>query len=89
MAFQASEEFETALAQLCRFYRAQREMYGSVAVDDQRGVTRWVSLGGKLMDKMDEVLSDIEVYSGTSELRVITSELKQMRAAKDSAAEKA
>jgi hypothetical protein len=89
LAVETAKEFEDVLSQLCRLYRAQRELFETAEAADPKSITRWVRTGGKIMEKMDEVLSDIEVYSGLADLRITVAELKQMRDAKESAAEKA
>ncbi len=88
MALESTKDFEERLAQLGRFYRALHDMYANIRPDDQPSIAQWVRLGGKIMERMDEVLSEIEVYSGAADLRIITSELKQMRAAKESVVER-
>lgn len=75
-------EMEEKLAQLGRYYRAQYEMFSTIVAEDKEGVAKWVRLGGKIMEKMDEILSDVEVYSGTSELRIIIAELELIRKSK-------
>lgn len=88
LLIETANKFEEALSQLCRFYRAQRELYVLADAEDKASITSWVRTGGKIMEKMDDVLSDVEVYSGVADLRVTTAELKQMRAAKEAATER-
>lgn len=88
MPISSPQDLEDSLAQLCRFYRAQRELFQTTTALDQRTITSWVLTGGKIMEKMDAVLSDIEVYSGVADLRITTAELKQMREAKESTSER-
>ncbi len=83
MVIKTDVEFEESMAQLCRFYRAQRQLFSETSAQDKPSITAWVRTGGKIMEKMDEVLSDIEVYSGTADLRITIAELKQMRVAKE------
>lgn len=74
-----SAEFEAALAKLCRFYRAQHELFVVAVEGDKDAIVRWVRTGGSIMENMDEVQSDIEVYSGLTDLRPTLERLKQMR----------
>lgn len=71
------------MAQLCRFYRAQHELFLVAVEGDKDAIVRWVRTGGKIMEKMSEVLSDIEVYSGLTDLRPTLDRLKQMREEKE------
>lgn len=88
LLIETANKFEEALSQLCRLYRAQRELYVLADAEHKASITSWVRTGGKIMEKMDDVLSDVEVYSGVADLRVTTAELKQMRAAKEAATER-
>lgn len=88
MPITTPQDLEEKLSQLARFYRAQHQMYSTTIAEDKCGVAEWVRLGGKIMEKMDEVLSDIEVYTGAAELRIITAELKQIRKAKEASVER-
>lgn len=86
--FASPKEFEEALAQMCRYYRALHEIWGITEADDKGSVSSWVRLGGKILEKLDTTVSDIEAYSGCVDLRIVVDELKQMRAAKDGTVER-
>jgi hypothetical protein len=88
LAISSAADLEESLAQLCRLYRAHRELFLVAAAQDEASLLSWVRTGGKIMEKLDEVHSDIEVYSGVADLRITIAELKQMRAAKEAATEK-
>lgn len=88
MPIQNKQEFEDALSKLCRFYRALYDIWETAEIADKPAVSYWVRIGGKLTEELDVSMSDIEAYSGVADLRIVLSELKQMRAAKEASAER-
>lgn len=79
MAIENDKEFEESLAQLCRFYRAMREIWAQTNVSDRSQVHKPVVAGGRIMTKITMLLADLEVYTGSSEMRLIWDQLKEIR----------
>lgn len=88
MPIRNDKDFEDRLAQLCRLYRAAREVWGETNAADDKAVTKWVLTGGKVLDKLNEVLAEIEDHTGCAELRIIVAELRETRANRESKMEK-
>jgi hypothetical protein len=83
------KEFEERLAQLCRLYRAAREIWAETNTGDDQEVAKWVVAGGKVLDKLSDVLGEIEDHTGCGELRVIVADLKARRAEREQAGTRA
>lgn len=79
MAIKDDADFEQKLDQLCRLYRAMREIWGNTNASDEGGIAQWVVTGGKVLEKLTEVLADIEDHAGCGELRILVEELKGIR----------
>jgi len=79
MAIKNDADFEQKLEQLCRLYRAMREIWGNTNASDEREMAQWVVTGGKVMEKLTEVLADIEDHTGCGELRILAEEFKGIR----------
>lgn len=82
---ETAKDFEDALAQQSRYYRAVHEIWKSTSVSDTEKLAKAVALVGKLLDKLSEVQSEIERYSGAADMRVIIAELAEIRNSKSSA----
>lgn len=76
-------EFEQRLEQVCRFYRALREIWAKTNSSDSQQVGYWVQTGGATIETLDELLGDIEDYSGANELRLIWDQLNKIRDDRD------
>lgn len=81
---ETSKDFEDALAQQSRYYRAVHEIWKDTSISDPQNLAKAVGLIGKLLDKLSEVQSEIEQYSGAADMRVIIAELAEIRNAKSS-----
>jgi hypothetical protein len=68
---------------MCRHYRALSEIWQKTEADDTVGVARWVRLGGKIVEQMDESIAEVEAYTGAADLRLVLDDLKRMREAKE------
>ena len=79
MAIKDDPDFEAKLAQLQRLYRAMRLIWGKTNAADPAAVNNWVQTGGAVMEKITDVLADLEDYTGCNELRLIWDELRTMR----------
>lgn len=83
MALKDDADFEEKLAQLTRLYRAMRTIWGNTNASSQKQITNWVTTGGKVLDKLNDVIADVEDYAGCLELRVIWDDLKTKRLERD------
>lgn len=81
---ETSKEFEDALAQQSRYYRAIHEIWKDTSISDTVVLAKSVALIGKILDKMSDVQAEIERYSGCADMRVIIAELAAMRNSKSS-----
>ncbi|HKE33147.1 MAG TPA: hypothetical protein VKD65_15555 [Candidatus Angelobacter sp.] len=88
MTIATDREFEERLAQLVRFYRAQRATWAATDVADRAALARWIRTGGKILEGLNESLAAIEEYSGAMELRLILDQFKAMEAEKGHLAER-
>lgn len=79
MSIETDKEFEEKLGQLCRLYRAMRQIWSVTESTDQTMVASWVIEGGRIMELLSDVLGDIEEYSGCMDLRLIVDQMKTIR----------
>lgn len=89
MAIRDDTDFEEHLAQLNRLYRALRETWGQTHASDEREVVDWIKTGGALLEKLDEVLSDIEDHAGCVDLRIILDQMQAIRQEREGVKERA
>jgi len=79
MPIKSDAELDEKLAQMARLYRAALETWKRTNAEDQTEIAKWVAAGGKILEKLTEVLADIEDYTGCMELRLIWEQLKAVR----------
>lgn len=78
----SDKEFEKKLEQLSRFYRATRAEFSRVEIT-QSSAPMVLRNTGKIVDKLTEVLSEIELYSGAADIRLINAQMKEIRAKRE------
>ena len=79
----SDEDFEKSLAQMCRFYRALREIYSTVDASKETELVKWVIVGGRILESMAQQIAAVEAYSGSSDLRLVVAEFKLIRKSKE------
>lgn len=82
------KEFSEKLTQLIRLYYAEREVFADTDTKNEDELAKWVVTGGKILDKLNQVLADIEDYTGCGELRIILADLKERRQERAAATER-
>ncbi len=80
MAIENAADLEEKLAEVCRYYRALYEVFSTTKSAVVEETTRWVLLGGSMIERLDAAVAEIEEYSGASDLRLVLNDLKEMRA---------
>lgn len=75
VAIENDKDFEERLQQLCRMYRALREVWARTNAADTDQVKKWVVAGGRIVSKITQLLADLEDYTGSMDLRLILDEL--------------
>ena len=73
------QEFEERLATLGRMYRSLLSIWIVTSASDEKEIAKWVETGSAMIERVDELLSEIEEYAGCMELRPIIDRLKQIR----------
>lgn len=89
MPIEEDKVFEEKLEQLCRMYRASRQIFEKVQTNNERAVAKWVVAGGRVIDMITALLAELESYSGCSDLRQILADLEAVRREREAAKEKA
>lgn len=78
MPITTEAEFESKLKQLTRLYRAIRHEFARVQLTEVTAA-QLLTGTGKIVDKVTDILGDIEDYSGAADIRMINSEMRKIR----------